>query len=106
MTAATLTRPACPPWCAGVCQTCTCGDPTCRLWHAQHDVRVGGLNIDSNSGELNAAMVALERKDTADRPGPTYLSLDIEEHPLHLSPVQARELAAALIRLADQGEAR
>jgi hypothetical protein len=76
------------------------------MWHAQEDTRVEGVDIDTNTGDLNAIRVGLMRRDDADGPGDTYLTLDIEEHGLDLSLVAARELAAVLIRLADEGEGR
>lgn len=100
MTVATLL--ACPSWCDGVCRQCACGDESCYLLHTQEDTRVDGLG---RKGKPNTAMLALERQDTADTAGPARIHLDLEEHDLHLSLDGARELAAALLKLAEQGGA-
>jgi hypothetical protein len=103
MTAPTVTAPQCPDWCDGICRTCSCAGPDCPRLHTQLDMVVTGTNGD---GKPNAALVALERQDTADGPGRIYLHLDLEEHSLHLTPAAARDLAAVLNLLADLGEPR
>ena len=100
MTVATLL--ACPSWCDGVCRDCPCGDGICRLLHTQEDTRVAGLGRE---GKPNTVMVALERRDTTDAAGAVRIHLDLEEHDLHLDLDGARELAAALVKLAEQGGA-
>jgi uncharacterized protein DUF6907 len=108
VTAPVLAAPPCPDWCRGVCQNCNnqCSSPVCSLWHQQEDTVIHGINLqtDGYEDELNFAEVGLGRQDTAGKPGDVYVCLDLQEHGLHLTPNQARELAATLNRLADQGE--
>ena len=103
MTAALVAAPPCPDWCDEVCRECTCDSPNCRLLHTQKDTRVDG---DGRDGKPNTLLFALDRRDTAGSPREVRIHLDLTEHDIHFTLAQAREIAAHLNRLADQGELR
>lgn len=103
MTAPVVTKPACPPWCDGMCRRCYCDKVDCHRKHTQDDTRVTGVD---SYGDPNWITLSLVRQDTEDTTGPVGVCLDIEQPLLHLTLAQAHALAAALTRVIAEGETR
>lgn len=111
MSVQTLTRPGCPAWCDGSAHQPIDGFPADLLLHTQESLDAA-VSLD---GDPTWLRLGLTRMDDG-RPGVTQIGMALNDgwlaagcsydEELRMTPGQARELAAVLIRLADQGEGR